>query len=543
MSLLPDAETLHLEALVADERGITIVATTTGDSAACPDCGRPSTHVHSRRRRHVADLPWQGLAVRLDLQLRRFYCGAPGCARRTFTERVPAVVAPYARRTVRLAAVVEAIAFALGGEGGARLLAALGLQVSPDALLNTIRTAGPPEAPTPRVIGIDDWAWRRGHHFGTIIVDLERHAVLDLLADRAIASVVTWLQAHPQVTTIARDRSGVYAEAARTAAPQATQVADRWHLVHNLAAVLEEFLLHHRSALRAACAPAPVTASDAGAPGPLTPHRPRHGQQRATEASQQRQARLVEQYEAIHRLHIAGADVADIARRVGVSRRTVYRYRNLSAPPEPPRPHRPARQRVVAPFEPYLLGRWQEGCHNGMRLYREIRAQGYAYGASSVMRFVAELRRDEAAGRPAGTTGRARAAPTPTARHVAGLFLRRPTDLHPEQQAYLDRLCAADEAVATTYRLTQDFVALVRERGGARLDAWLAEVESDAVLALRRFAAGLRADLDAVRAGLTETWSNGTTEGFVHKLKLVKRQMYGRAGFAVLRRRVLARAG
>jgi transposase len=177
-----------------------------------------------------------------------------------------------------------------------------------------------------------------------------------------------------------------------------------------------------------------------------------------------------------------------------------------------------------------------------MRLHREIREQGYAYGASNVMRFVAQLRRDEAAGQPAGASRRAPAAQGPTARHVAGLFLRRPADLEPDQQAYLDHLREADAGVATAYRLTQAFAAMVRERGGERLDDWLAEAEGSEVAALRRFAKGLRKDLAAVRAGLTGRWSNGPTEGFVHKLKLVKRQAYGRAGFAVLRQRVVRAA-
>jgi transposase len=513
--------------------------------------------VHSWYRRAVADLPWQGLPVRLVVRTRRWVCTHAACARRIFTERLPGVVAPYARRTVRLAVVVEAIALALGGEGGARILAALGLAVSPDTLLNTIRRATRPAAPLPRVLGIDDWSWRRGRRFGTILVDLERHTVLDLLPDRAVDSVVRWLERQPQIMVIARDRGGVYTEAATQGAPQATQVADRWHLLHNLAEVLEEFLLQHRAALREAAtgldaaqtAPATPAAprsapgsavSDTSTPGPLTPNRPRQGQQRAAEASRQRHARLVEQYQAIRRLHAAGADVADIARRVGVSRRTVYRYRDLPEPPDPPRPRHS--RRLLTPYEPYLLQRWQASCHNGMRLYREIRAQGYAYGASNVMRFVAQLRRDEAAGQPAGTGRRAAAAQAPTARHVAGLFLRRPADLAPDQQAYLDRLQGAHAAVATAYRLTQAFAAMVRERGGDRLDDWLAETESSDGAALRRFAQGLRKDLAAVRAGLTEPWSNGPTEGFVHKLKLVKRQAYGRAGFAVLRQRVVRAA-
>jgi len=530
-TLVPDAAALHLEELRSDGEAVTMVVTTTGDAACRPDCGQPSAALHSRRRRPVADLPWQGLAVRLDLHLRRFSCHTPDCGRRTFTERVPTVVAPYARRTTRRSAVVEAIALALGGEGGARILAVLGLALSPDTLLNCIRAAGQPAVPSAHVIGIDDWSWRRGHRFGTIIVDLERHAVVDLLPDRAVDSTAAWLKEHPHITTIARDRAGVYAEAAA----QATQVADRWHLLHNLAEVLEEFLLHQRAALRVAAAPAESAEL-------CDPQRPRRGQERAEEASRQRHERLIQQYEAIRRLHAAGADVADIARRAGTSRRTVYRYRNLPEPPARKRPHRSRRQRLLTPYEPSLLRRWAGGCHNGMRLYREIREQGYAHGASNVLRFVAQLRRDEAAGRTAGAGTRAKAARGPSARRVAGLFLRRPADLHPEQRAYLDRLGTTDAALASAYRLTQDFATMVRERGGDRLDVWIGEADTCAVPALRRFAQGLRADLDAVRAGLTERWSNGPTEGFVHKLKLVKRQAYGRAGFAVLRQRVMLAA-
>jgi transposase len=544
LAFLPHLDGFRLDAYTATAERITLQVAATTATARCPACQLPSRRIHSRYLRAVADVSWGGVPVTLRVLVRRFFCGNSACPRCIFAEPLQHLVDRYARRTRALRVALQRIGLALGGAAGARLAGTLGLPVGRTTLLDLIR-AVPPLAGGPlRIVGIDEWAWRRGHRFGTILVDLERHRVVELLAERSADSAAAWLRQQPGITAVVRDRSGLYADAASRGAPGATQIADRWHLVHSLTEGLEAFLLQQRAALRAASAvPDEGTGvASADMPGPLTPLRPRCGQRRAAEASRQRHARRVEQYEAIRRLHAAGADVADIARCVGTSRRTVYRYRDLPEPPVPKRPHRPPHQRMLTPYEPYVLQRWHEGCHNGMRLYREIRAQGYAYGASNVMRFVAQLRRDEADGRPAGASRRAKAAPTPTARHVAGLFLRRPADLSPEQRVYLDRLHQADATLATAYRLTQDFAAMVRERQGERLEAWLAEAEACALPALTRFAKGVRADLDAVRAGLTEAWSNGPTEGFVHKLKLLKRQGYGRAGFDLLRQRMIAAA-
>jgi transposase len=393
--LNPDPASLHLEAIHPERDTITIVLRTCRPTVVCPECGELTRRVHSWYQRTLADLPWQGLAVHFRLWTRRWHCTNLACSRRIFTERLPDVVAPSARRTLRLTAVVEAIAFALGGEAGARLLQTLGLPRSPDTLLTTIRATPVEVAAPPRVIGIDDWAWRRGHRYGTLIVDLERHAVVELLPDRDAKTAIAWLRDHPTIEVIARDRGDAYIEAATSGAPQAIQVADRWHLLKNLGDSVEEFLVHKRAVLRAAAHPETTHRSSVlpdeaaiGAAGPLTPHRPRQRQQQREAVSRQRHERLMQQYEAIRRLHLAGASVADIARMVGVSRETVYRYRHVPEPP-PLRQPRP-RRRVIDPYVPYLLQRWAEGCHNGMQLWREIRAQGFSHGASNVFRFLAE---------------------------------------------------------------------------------------------------------------------------------------------------------
>lgn len=248
----PDPISLQIEAIYPSADAIPISLRTCRSRVTCPECDQPTEQVHSWYQRSFADLPWQGLAVRFRLHTRRWRCSNPACTRQVFTERLPDVVAPFARRTVRLAEVVDTIALALGGEAGARVLATLGLPVRPDTLLNRVRATAAPVHPEPRVIGIDDWAWRKGNRYGTILVDLERHRVVELLPDREVESIVSWLRQHPSVEVVARDRGDVYIDAATRSAPETLQVADRWHLLKNLVEVVEESLLQHRAALRTA---------------------------------------------------------------------------------------------------------------------------------------------------------------------------------------------------------------------------------------------------------------------------------------------------
>jgi len=545
MTLLPKSQGLKLQDVAINAEMVSLSVESTCPSACCPVCGQRTARLHSRYLRTLADLPWGGRPVRVSLRVRRFRCSRSECPRRIFAERLPSVVEPYARKTARLREIPRLVGFALGGEAGGRLLWRLGMMASPSTLLRYVRGSLEVAYPQPHVVGIDDWAFRRGRRYGTMIVDLERHEVIDLLEDREAASARAWLERHPQIRIIARDRGGAYAEAATKGAPQAMQVADRWHLMHNLANALEEFLLQKKKTLREATRTETESPEDDYATsfsaGSLTPNRPRIWYERQLEASRKRHERIVEQWRNIRRLHLAGADVHDIAKRLGVSRETVYRYRRMEESPEPVRFRH--KRRVLDPYVPYILRRWGEGCRNGVKLYWEIRERGYAYGASNVARLVAELRR---AGVGGSITDRAQGgvvlpekATVPTARQAAALFLKRGEKLTTEQEAYLDRLGALDEALADAYRLTREFASMVRGLEGEKLDDWLKAADASKATRMRRFAKGLKKDLPAVRAGLTEKWSNGPVEGFIHNLKLIKRSMYGRASFGLLRRRVL----
>ncbi len=504
--LLPGG--LYLESLSIGTGRVGIRVASEASRSRCPLCGLVSSRVHSRYSRAVSDLPWHGISVTLEVRARRFFCDEASCGRRIFCERLPEIAA-RARKTDRLEEALLAIALELGGRAGARLAEELGILAARDTLLRRIKGAPLPEVGRVRVLGVDDFAFRKGHAYGTILVDLERRKVVDLLPERSQESLVAWLRGHPEVETATRDRSNIYREGLAKGAPGAAHVADRWHLLHNLTLTLEEYLLQKRPVLRKAAAPeaSPEEKDDADfASGPIMPNRPRNHDRKIEEAAKKRHERLVEQWRNIRRLYLAGADLRHICRQLGISARTVYRYKDLTEPP--PRPAYKRKASVLDPYVPHLVRRWSEGCHNGKRLYREIRERGYANSEETCARFTAQLRRAEARGKPISSVPRARqgsvAGLSPTAKNVAALFMRHEEKLDEEQEAYLGRLCEADEALADTRRLTQEFAEMVRRLEGEDLDGWLKEAEESRSTALQSFAAGLRKDLDAVRAGLTE---------------------------------------
>jgi transposase len=458
-----------------------------------PTCGRRSGRIHSRYHRRITDEPLGGRAVVVHLRVRRFFCHARACPKRTFAEQVPALAGRYARRSTPLVGTLQQIALALGGRPGERLSQVLHRPASRTTLLRLIRALPLPEPAPPRVLGVDDWSFRKVQRYGTILVDLERHRVIDLLADRQAEPLAQWLQAHSGIEIISRDRAAAYGEAARKGAPQARQVVDRWHLLKNLVEALERCLLRHSATLKRAAA----ASEDVAGPLPSYPDAARvPWQQRAESASRQKHAGKIDQYARIHALAAAGCTKLDIAQIVGVSRPTVYRYLALAAPPERRRPHRPG-GRVLERYEPYLRERWAVGCRNQARLFREIRLLGYQHSSRTVAAFCKRLKRDQ----PGPSTLQPTAIRVPSARHVAFLLVQRPETLTDEERDYLTGLgeqasvlasayelaqafavlvrerpgvlCEHEPTIALAYELTQDFADLVRERTGQGFDAWL----------------------------------------------------------------------
>jgi transposase len=523
-TLLPDPTHLRLLCLTASDAAITMVVATKANDASCPLCHQASRRPHSRYQRRLADLPWTGMAVQIRLYARRFFCDNVACERRIFTERIPGVAAPYARRTARLAAWFTQVAFALGGLPGARLLHHEGCPVSRQSLLRQIRSFPLAPGPAPRVLSIDDFAFRKGRTYGTIFVDLERHRVVDLLPDRSADSVATWLKEHPGAEVVSRDRGGEYAEGAKRGAPEAVQVADRFHLLRNAGDVTRRVLQCHASVVQRLPAPSPS----------------QYGLSRLRwdrEVSRERtRAALRERFEQIHALAAKGLSKEAISRYLGVNRQTVYKYLGLRAPPE----RRPIPRTISAltPYEGYLLRRWAEGCHNARQLWREIQAQGYPGAYRNVARITGYLRHQQRRGKTAP--------PAPsglTPRQAVGLVLLRPDDRSGEERQTVEQLRTLEPEVQQAVALLEGFIQLIRDsprdQPQERLEQWIGEVAASGLPEFEAFVTKLRQDMAAVLAGLRLPWSQGQTEGQITKLKLLKRSMYGRGSFDLLKQRVL----
>jgi transposase len=501
-------------------------------SAVCPSCQQRSRAVHSVYQRTVADLRLAGATLVLHLQVRRFFCRHTAYSRRIFAERFPTLVPVRSRHSLGVYAALRHVGLAVGGRAGVRLTRALGIPGSFRTIVRLVHDASCPPLEAPRVIGLDEWPWRRGRRFGTIVCDLERHRVVDLLPERSAPSVAQWLRAHPSVEIVCRDRSGLYAEGIRQGAPQAIQVVDRFHLVRNLRDALERLFLRYRRDLH--------TLEALGSrPAALTPALARISQARHTCA--------VHRYHQIQRLHAQHLGIATIARQVQVSRPTVYRYLAMSQPPERQR-SRHRGQPLIAPFTPYLRRRWNAGCRNAQQLWRELVAQGYRPARRTVERYVGQLRREtgtrfkfrQAAPAPLYAEDHDEGRPSPlTALRAARLFLAQPADQCSTDQALLAHLLRLDPVMPRTYHQVQTFCRMVRQHHSDVFDAWITEVQQNGVKELRAFAKGLLKEAAAVRAGLSLSWSNGPTEGFVNRLKLLKRQAYGRSGVDFLRHRIL----
>jgi transposase len=537
-TLLPDPSLIKLERFVSSPDAIIVVIKTKQPQASCSLCQQPSQKIHSRYVRRLADLPWQGVAIRLELTVRRFFCINDDCQRKIFAEQIPSIVKRYARKTARLNDALTLIGFAIGGEAGARVAKSLSMITSPDTLLRRLRQSILIEHPTPKVLGVDDWAFRKGQRYGTILVDLEKRCPIDLLKDREAETLRSWLVSHPGVEIVSRDRAFSYAEGARKGVPDAVQIADRWHLLKNLREVLERLFCRKHALLKQAYEVVSKPTRE-----PLA-----EVNQRSTEDSNlaklsrverdscQRRERRVARYQAVREKYQQGETILGIAKQFGMHRRTVRQFVRAESYPERTRP--PKRFSKLDQYARYLKQRWDEGCHNGTQLHTELVEKGFRGSASAVRNRMKSWRVKgvrAASSAPGKLTKSKPISPRKTFWLLTGKA-KAPT---PEEQKYVEKLTEISPEIKTAQALAIELYEIVKGRKREKFDAWIELARQSKLPEMQGFLQGLNKDINAVKAALEYEWSNGQVEGQVNRLKTIKRQMYGRANFDLLRAKVL----
>jgi transposase len=501
---------------------LTITACATRPTAVCSSCQHVSHRVHSYYTRSPQDLPVSGHIVQLVLRVRRFRCLNPHCQRQTFAERLPDLPV-WARQTTRLGTLLDCIAVVLSGQAGSRLSEQLAMPVSADTLLRRAKKKIPPP-PTPRILGVDDFAFRRGHTYGTILINLETHQPVDVLEDRSAETFANWLRQHPGVEVISRDRSKDYQRGATDGAPAAQQVIDRWHVLKNLREAVERFLNRtqlHQQAQATKALRQKRTSSELA----------------RREGSRQRRLAL---YQQVVVLHQQGGTISGIARQLRIGKQTVRKCIAAKSFPEWSKAQQTSS--AIDPYREALKQLWDQGCHAPQQLWQRLQAErGFSGGYMLVYRWVQLQREVDAQALNQSQSQQGATAKGMAPRHLSWSFLRDPSYLEKREQETLS-LLRQEKNVDLVYSFAQQFVSMIKERKAELLSTWLRDCQMSGIAELVNFAQGLENEGSALHAALTLSYSNGPVEGKINKLKSIKRSMYGRGGFPLLRQRVLKAA-
>ncbi|MGI8543957.1 MAG: ISL3 family transposase [Aridibacter sp.] len=542
---LPTPSILHLDDISVQDNTVVFQVSSTQLEVACPRCGRVSRKIHSRYQRTLTDLPMSGLAVRLICQVRKFFCSNGDCSQKIFVERLAGLAEVSARQTSRLSQIICSLAFYVGGRAGAKVTERLAIKVSRQTLIRRILKVPPSEVVVPRVIGIDDFALRRGQVYGTLLIDLERRKALDMIPSREAADVAQWLKKYPEVEVVSRDRSPIYANAVNQVLPQAEQIADRFHLIKNIFEVLEKILHRERKTINLVSQEIRQTANRISLKNqsPLDNNglRKRGKTKSKTEqtaAIKQSEARKrrVEKYETVKRLRGEGISISEISRRLRMHRQTVRHFLSCDQYPEvKPAFRKPS---PLVKYQDYIRRRWNEGCGNAKQIYQEISRLGYVGSYNTLMIFLKVWRRELP--KKDRLNIRLKTFRIPTAREIKWWLLGKNSPTDKDNKRFLKLLQKAQPEISRTVEQIKEFQEILKNGSEKEYEDWKEKVrQTETAQEMKNFVIRLEKDDSAIKGAVRTEWSNGQVEGQVNRLKLIKRQMYGRANFEVLKAKVL----
>ncbi|HEC5301903.1 TPA: ISL3 family transposase [Enterobacter asburiae] len=508
--------------------GITLHLRATRKTAQCPECLKRSRSVHSCRRRRIQHLPCSGRTLWLIFAVRHWYCRNPSCSRKIFAESLAPFAGPQQQSSALLQNLQHQLGLIAGGEAGRRAAVASGIQISPDTLLRRVVQAPELTENRTRHVGIDEWAWHRGHRYGTLIVNLDTHRPLVLLPGREQRTLTAWFKKYPEIQVVSRDRGGIYSMAAREGAPQARQVADRWHLLKNIGDALERMMYRHMPLIRLVASelsPKKSPEPESSVPVP-TLRRPERLKQQTRNKRHQR-------WTEVMALHNKGCGFREISRITGLSRVTVSRWVQSGAFPEIST--RPPKRGLLDPWRKWMEEQRESGNYNASQIWREMVMKGFTGSETIVRDAVARWRKGWLP--PVAATTR-----LPSASRVSRWLM--PWRIIRGEENYASRfiglMCEKEPQLKIAQQLALDFYRILKTKNKQQLSRWFSNVSKSGPVELQRVAAGMEADAAAIYEAITSRWSNGVVEGHVNRLKMLKRQMYGRAGFELLRRRVLS---
>ena len=508
--------------------GITLHLHGKRKTAQCPECFKRSDSVHSCRRRRIQHLPCSGQTLWLVFSVRHWYCRNPACSRKIFAGSLAPFAGSHQQSSQALQNLQRQLGLIAGGEAGKRAATAAGLRCSADTLLRrVINTPETKQSGAPHV-GIDEWAWHRGHRYGTLIVNLDTHRPLVLLPGRDQRTLATWFRKYPEIQIVSRDRSGVYATAAREGAPQARQVANRWHLLKNIGDVLERMMYRHMPLIRLVAS----ELSPKKSPDP-EPSVPAASLRRPERLKQQTRKKRHQRWTEVMALHNKGCSFREISRITGLSRVTVSRWVGSGTFPE--MSTRPPKRGLLDPWREWLKEQRESGNYNASRIWREMVARGFTGSETIVRDAVAKWCKGW---NPPVTT----AVRLPSVSRVSRWLM--PWRITRDEENYASRfislMCEKEPELKIAQQLALEFYRILKTQNKSQLSSWFTRVHESGSAEFRRVAAGMEADAAAICEAINSSWSNGVVEGHVNRLKMLKRQMYGRAGFELLRQRVMS---